>query len=133
MACEQFGLPWHIVSLLDERWCSIKPSGYEAPLVGREWVWGVSDCWTLVRDWYRQTLGIKLRDWQRPASSELFRQSPMFEDCFADTGFVETDFAEPKKRGSFIYAPRWLSRLEPRCGLHRGGQNAAPAARQAVV
>ncbi len=43
MACEQFGLPWHIVSLLDERWCSIKPSGYEAPLVGREWVWGVSE------------------------------------------------------------------------------------------
>ena len=44
MACEQFGLPWHIVSLLDERWCRISPSGYEAPLVGREWVWGVSDC-----------------------------------------------------------------------------------------
>ena len=43
MACEQFGLPWHIVSLLDERWCRISPSGYEAPLVGREWVWGVSD------------------------------------------------------------------------------------------
>ena len=37
MACEQFGLPWHIVSLLNECWCSIKPSGYEAPLVGREW------------------------------------------------------------------------------------------------
>ena len=97
MACEQFGLPWHIVSLLDERWCNIKPSGYEAPLVGREWVWGVSDCWTLVRDWYKQTRGIKLRDWQRPASSELFRQSPMFENCFADTGFVDTDFAEPEK------------------------------------
>ena len=97
MACEQFGLPWHIVSLLDERWCQIKPSGYEAPLVGREWVWGVSDCWTLVRDWYRQTLGIKLRDWQRPVSSELFRQSPMFEECFAETGFVETDSPEPQK------------------------------------
>ena len=96
MACEQFGSA-DIVSLLDERWCGIKPSGYEAPLVGREWVWGVSDCWTLVRDWYRQTLGIKLRDWQRPASSELFRQSPMFEDCFVETGFYGFRFSRATK------------------------------------
>ena len=60
-------------------------------------MWGVSDCWTLVRDWYKQKLGIKLRDWKRPASSELFRQSPMFEDCFAATGFIETDGIEPEK------------------------------------
>ena len=33
-----------------------------------------------------------VRDWQRPVSSELFRQSPMFEECFAETGFVETGF-----------------------------------------
>ena len=48
------------------------------PLRRSEWVWGVCDYWTLVRDWYRQTLGIKLRDWQRP-QFRLFRQSPMFE------------------------------------------------------
>lgn len=97
MACEQFGLPWHIVSLLDNAWCRIEPSGYEAPLVGREWVWGVSDCWTLVRDWYKQKLGIKLRDWSRPTSHDAFRQSPLFENCFAETGFVEADSQKPQK------------------------------------
>jgi proteasome lid subunit RPN8/RPN11 len=102
MACEQFGLPWHIVSLLDERWCSIEPSGYEAPLIGREWVWGVSDCWTLVRDYYRREMGIKLRDWQRPESSEAFRQSPLFEQCFGETGFVDTGSKEPAKGDALL-------------------------------
>ena len=97
MGCEKSELRWHICNPGSGTWCSIDPNGYKAPLIGRQWVWGVSDCWTLVRDWYKQKLGIKLRDWERPASSELFRQSPMFENCFADTGFVETDGIEPEK------------------------------------
>ena len=102
MACEQFGLPWHIVSLLDESWCSVKPCGYEAPLVGREWTWGVSDCWTLVRDYYRREMGIKLRDWHRPESSEAFRQLPLFERCFGETGFVDTGSKEPEKGDAML-------------------------------
>ena len=102
MACEQFGLPWHIVSLLNDSWCEIKPSGYEAPLVGRQWTWGVSDCWTLVRDYYRREMKLKLRDWQRPASAEAFRQSPLFEQCLADTGFVDTGSTEPQKGDALL-------------------------------
>lgn len=102
MACEQFGLPWHIVSLLNDSWCEIKPSGYEAPLVGRQWTWGVSDCWTLVRDYYRREMKLKLRDWQRPASAEAFRRSPLFEQCLADTGFVDTGSTEPQKGDALL-------------------------------
>ena len=97
VACEKSELPWHIVNPNTENWGYCEPEGFKLPYVGREFVFGVVDCYTLVRDWYKQTRGIKLRDWQRPASSELFRQSPMFENCFADTGFVDTDSAEPEK------------------------------------
>tara|TARA_Y100000361_G_scaffold75265_1_gene66588 strand:+ start:1304 stop:2008 length:705 start_codon:yes stop_codon:yes gene_type:complete len=97
MACEQYKLPWHIVSLLGDSWCSIRPIGYEAPLIGREWVWGVSDCWTLVRDWYKREMGLKLRDWDRPVSADAFRRSPLFESCLAETGFVDTGNDLPEK------------------------------------
>jgi proteasome lid subunit RPN8/RPN11 len=97
MACEQYKKPWYIISLLGDRWCFISPSGYQAPLIGREWVWGVSDCWTLVRDWYKREMGLKLRDWDRPVSADAFRRSPLFESCLAETGFVDTGLNVPEK------------------------------------
>ena len=35
------------------------------PYVGREFVHGVVDCYSLVRDWYAREWGIELRDYDR--------------------------------------------------------------------
>lgn len=96
MACERSKLPWHIVNPKTETWGGCKPEGYEPPLIGREWVWGVSDCWTLCRDWYRCTLGIDLIDWRRPNSMDEFNADPMFARCFETTGFVEVPQSDMK-------------------------------------
>ncbi|MGX2089263.1 C40 family peptidase [Xanthomonas axonopodis pv. maculifoliigardeniae] len=70
--CEANGWPWHIISVgqidgVPE--CgevqTIQPSGYVAPLVGRQFAHGVLDCYTLVRDFYARELGIQLSQYER--------------------------------------------------------------------
>lgn len=91
-SCEKWGVPWHVVSPhLDPpngRWCTFEPTGYRAPLIGRKWVWGVHDCWSLVRDWYAEH-GIQLRDFERPIDSNEFLKKPLFDSLFASAGFHE--------------------------------------------
>ncbi|OEZ02329.1 MULTISPECIES: C40 family peptidase [Stenotrophomonas] len=71
--CEASGLRWHILSVgLDDHGApaaadlqSIEPNGYLAPLVGRQFVHGVLDCYTLVRDFYARELGVRLNQYER--------------------------------------------------------------------
>ncbi len=65
VGCEASGVEWHILALPSGAWRSFAPSGYAAPLVGRQFHHGVLDCYTLIRDWYAQERGVELPDFLR--------------------------------------------------------------------
>lgn len=103
-ACETTNLPWYICNPNTQQWHTFNPSGWKAPLVGRQYVYGVHDCWSLVRDYYGEK-GINLRDWDRPIDPEDFRENPIFEKCYEDTGFRELEPDEPLQEGdSLLFA-----------------------------
>ena len=103
VACEQSGLVWYIVNPKTESWGYLEPTGYKAPILGREWAWGVTDCYTLVRDWYKEKLNINLIDWQRPTTLEDFNKEPMFEKCAEETGFRELSPDEKLIDGDLLF------------------------------
>lgn len=84
------GLPWVIASYPDID-IKVYPSGdYIAPLVGREYIHGVLDCFSIVRDYYDRELGVVIDNFER---SDLWWENPQSQDLYAENfasqGFVE--------------------------------------------
>ncbi|WP_438391072.1 C40 family peptidase [Caballeronia sp. DA-9] len=95
--CETSGIPiWIIVSLgmqadhtigIDD-WCEFGPTGYIAPLLGREFSHGVLDCYSLVRDWYRLERGIVLPNFARADAWWEDGESNLYVDNYEAAGFT---------------------------------------------
>lgn len=91
---ETHGVPWLIVNHPLGTWAVIEPEGYRAPLVGRPFVHGVLDCYSLVRDYYREAVGLDLPDYPR---DYLWWEQPgvnLYLDHFAEAGFEQIDLAD---------------------------------------
>jgi len=86
VACEKSGLPWFIVNPKTEGWGYCEPEGFELQYVGREFVHGIVDCYTLVRDFFQREYGITLRDYHR-RDQWWHNGENMYVENFAKEGF----------------------------------------------
>jgi len=87
VACEASGKPWYILSWPSNELYSWQPNGYEAPLVGRTFSYGVLDCCTLVRDFYKKELNIDFECFQGQ-DGWWDKGENRYLDNYAKQGFV---------------------------------------------
>ena len=89
--CEKGIFPWTIIGWPSKKTQQIKPKGYEAPYEGRQFVFNILDCYTIIRDWYKREYNIELTDYYR---EDHFweRNEDLYEDNFATEGFIEVEF-----------------------------------------
>lgn len=114
VAIEQSGLPWIICNPLTEQWTETNPSGYKAPLIGREYGYGMLDCYTLIRDYYAD-LGIKLADYKRKGTLEADSDNYLLN--LSSEGFVKV--GQPEKHDMILMA---LGYSKPNhAGIYVGG------------
>ncbi len=119
VSCEKSGLPWLIVNPINESWGWCKPSGFELPYVGRNFVFGVVDCYTLVRDWYSREYGIKLRDYMR-RDGFWDRGESLYMDNFVAEGFSKIPVGNVQ-RGDLILM-NLVSPLPNHAAIYMGDQ-----------
>lgn len=86
VGCESSGLPWLIVNHPVGDYHVMVPSGYVAPLRGREFHHGVFDCYSIIRDYYQQELSIELPNYHRDPDWWL-NGGDLYMQYFADAGF----------------------------------------------
>lgn len=87
VACEQSNLPWLIVSLPNtEDFTQINPTGYKIPLIGRPFYHGVLDCYSLIKDYYKEILNIDLPDRHRDDKWWELGQN-LYEDYYQQDGW----------------------------------------------
>lgn len=90
---EHSGLPWLIVNFPNGTHTVTKPSGFKAPIIGREFCKGVHDCYALVRDYYSDELKIELPDYVRP-ENWIEDGNSILVDNFKAFGFKEIELGE---------------------------------------
>jgi cell wall-associated NlpC family hydrolase len=69
-------------------WGYCEPSGFELPYVGRQFVHGIIDCYTLCRDWYNKEWNLNLRDYER-RDEWWYKGENLYLDNFKKEGFHE--------------------------------------------
>lgn len=98
--CKQSGLPWVVFHLPSGDFFYADPLG-KAPYEGRQWIYGIHDCYAILRDFYKREFGIELDDFDRGEENEWEDKNwTMFTDNYSQQGFYEVD--APQQKGDFL-------------------------------
>lgn len=85
---ELTNLPWVIVNPHTEQFTVTEPSGYVQPYIGREFVHGINDCYSIWMDFYKRELNIEMFNYSRQHNWWL-KGDDLYTQNYIDAGMVE--------------------------------------------
>ncbi|MFM2303505.1 MAG: Synechococcus phage [Cyanobacteriota bacterium] len=91
--CHRTQKPLVLYDVHRNEFSAIDPSG-KTPLIGRDFVYGIYDCFSLVRDYYAQNCGIKLPDYPRSSDDCVWEKA---EWDWIDREYAKVGFREVKE------------------------------------
>ncbi len=109
------GIPYIIYALPELDKYTYTPEVLRNEYIGKEYEFGINDCYSLVRDYYRQELNIKLPtipfedDWWEKGLN-------YFDDLFESFGFEKVDTLE---KNDLIFF-RVMAQVPNHCGVYIG-------------
>jgi proteasome lid subunit RPN8/RPN11 len=66
---QELNLPIYLYQNLSEEWSEYIPPNYNVEIIGRSWAWGEADCYSLIRNYFRQNYKLYLSDYDRDENS----------------------------------------------------------------
>jgi len=108
-------IPYIVFTIPELKKFTHVPKYKEAPLLGRTYEFGKNDCYSLVRDYYREKLGIILPsiefedDWWEKGLN-------YFDDLYESFGFIEVE--EPEVHDVITF--NVYSNIPNHCGIYLG-------------
>lgn len=113
--CDLSGLPWWVVQTPGTLWERMNPTGRK--LTERLFLFGVDDCWAIVREWYALEMKIELAD--------FVRDYAFWEDGFEphvhhmkDAGFSEVSKDDVRRGDVMLF--RIGAKTITHCGVFLG-------------
>lgn len=99
-SCKQSNVPWIVFNGKTGDFFYANPSG-NAAYEGRQWIYGIHDCYAILKDFYQREFAIVLDDFPRGEELEWEKDEwRMFERHYEQQGFVPID--KPANKGDFL-------------------------------
>lgn len=116
---ERGDLDWVLYSILQDSFIETSPNKRDVPYIGRHYVYGVQDCYTIIRDYYRRELNIILPEPppQDPTDSNF---GEGLYKLFEEYGFVEILPKDLKPSDCIIMCIGNKSRQPTHAGIYLG-------------
>ncbi len=96
VSCEKTKLIWHIYGVSCDDWYELRPNNFKIPFVGRQFMHGVLDCYSIIKDYFEFELSILIPDFDRKFEWWNAGQN-LYLDNFSKAGFVEVKNQTLKK------------------------------------